>query len=145
MRDNSIPVIVNERDESCFSSLKSPPMMRDRSVRSILFAGATGAASIVGIAQRLASAGQSFEVHNFAQLVDREMLRDEIDALRRHGKVYHYFDLSHDLFAEKSAHAMSPARADTQIYCSGPPAFTDLIERQAREWVYANNVHKIAA
>ncbi|SAK73797.1 ferredoxin [Caballeronia catudaia] len=144
MRDNPIPVILNERDERCFSSLTSPQTMRDRNARSILFAGAAGAASIVGIAQRLASTGQRFEVHNFARMTDRELLRDEIDALRSHGKVFHYFDLSHDLFAEKSAHAMSPARADTQIYCSGPPAFTDLIERQAREWVYAANVHKIA-
>ena len=113
--------------------------------RSILFAGGTGAASMLGIAKRLASAGQRFELHNFAQSADRAVLQEEIDALRHHGKVHHYFDLSHDQFAQTSAHAMSPAHACTQIYCSGPQAFMDLIERQAREWVYAVNVHRISA
>jgi ferredoxin-NADP reductase len=112
--------------------------------RSILFAGETGAASILDIAKRLASAGHRFELHNFAQSADRTMLQEEIDALRHHGKVHQYFDLSHDQFAQTSAHAMSPAHAHTHIYCSGPRAFMDLIERQAREWVYPVNVHRIS-
>ena len=135
---------LNERDEVFVGSPQSPPTILDDRARSILFAGGIGAASIVGIARRLASASQRFEVHNFARSADRAVLREEFDALRRHGKVYHHFGLSDDLFAQKSSHAMSPTHANTQIYCSGPPAFMDLIERQAREWVYAANVHKIA-
>ncbi|BBU32798.1 hypothetical protein BTHE68_65320 (plasmid) [Burkholderia sp. THE68] len=134
---------LNERDEVFAGSPKNAPTILDDRARSILFAGGIGAASIVGIAKRLASAGQSFELHNFARSADRAVLRDEIDALRDHGKVHHYFDLSHDLFAQTSAHALSPSHASTQIYCSGPPAFMDLIGRQAREWVYAANIHKI--
>lgn len=135
---------LNERDEVYVGSLKSPPTILDDRARSILFAGGIGAASIAGIAKRLASAGQKFEVHNFARSADRAVLREELDALRIHGMVYHHFGLSDDLFAQKSSHAMSPTHANTQIYCSGPPAFMDLIERQAREWVYEANVHKIA-
>ncbi|BBQ01474.1 hypothetical protein BSFA1_66020 (plasmid) [Burkholderia sp. SFA1] len=137
MRDNLNP-------NTLFATLDSTRAMSDRSARAILFAGGTGAASIVGIARRLALAGQRFELHNFARSGEHAPLHDEIDALRSHGAVYHYFDLPHELYAEKSAHAMSPARANTQVYCSGPPAFTDLIARQAREWVYASNVHTIA-
>jgi ferredoxin-NADP reductase len=135
---------LNERDEVFVGTPKSPPTILDDRARSILFAGGIGAASIAGIAKRLASAGQRFEVHNFARSADRAVLREEFDALRSHGEVYHHFGLSDDLFAQKSSHAMSPTHANTQIYCSGPPAFMDLIERQAREWVYAANVHKIA-
>jgi ferredoxin-NADP reductase len=115
----------------------------DDRVRSILFAGGIGAASIAGIAKRLAAAGQRFEVHNFARSADRAILREKFDELRNHGKVYHYFGLSDDLFAQKSSHAMSPTQADSQIYCSGPHAFMDFVERQASEWVHAANIHKI--
>lgn len=134
---------LNERDEVFVGVPQSPPTVLDDRVRSILFSGGIGAASIVGIAKRLASAGQRFEVHNFARTADRAVLREEFDALRDHGEVYHYFDTSNDLFEQQTSHAMSPARASTQIYCSGPPAFMDFIERQAREWVYAANIHKI--
>ena len=134
---------LNERDEVFVGTPKSPSTIVDGRARSILFAGGIGAASIVGIAKRLASAGQTFEVHNFARSSDRALLREEFDALRSHCRVNHYFGLSDDLFAQKSSHAMSPTPANTQIYCSGPPAFMDLIERHAREWVYAANIHKI--
>ncbi|SAK95970.1 ferredoxin [Caballeronia glebae] len=141
MRDNLMPVI--ECDETFVGIPQSPPIALNERVRSILYCGGPGAASIVGIAKRLASAGRKFEVHHFAQSTDRAAFRDEFDALRDHGKVYHHLDLTDDLFAQKSAFTMSPTHACTQIYCSGPPAFTDLVERQAREWVHASNIHKI--
>jgi vanillate O-demethylase ferredoxin subunit len=51
--------------------------------------------------------------------------------------------LNADRLEETTSHAISPAHANTQIYCSGPPAFMDLIERHARDWVYPANIHKI--
>ncbi|WP_235851239.1 oxidoreductase [Paraburkholderia piptadeniae] len=111
---------LNERDEVFVGTPKSPPTILDDRARSILFAGGIGAASIAGIAKRLASAGQRFEVHIFARSADRAVLREEFDALRSHGTIYHHFGLSDDLFAQKSSHAMSPTHANTQIYCSAP-------------------------
>lgn len=143
MRGNLNHVI--QHDEPFVGIPQSPATIADNRVRSILYCGETGAESIVRIAKRLASAGRRFEVHNFARSSDRAALLTEFDALRGHGKVYHHFDLPDDLFAQKSASAMSPTHASTQIYCSGPPAFTDLVERQAREWVYAGNIHKIVS
>src|SRR3978361_848845 len=50
---------VNERDEGfVVGTPESPPTILDDRVRSILFAGGIGTASIAGIAKRLASAGQ---------------------------------------------------------------------------------------
>ncbi|SAL03819.1 ferredoxin [Caballeronia fortuita] len=143
MRDNVMPVI--ERDESFAGIEQGAPIVPDERVRSILYCGGTGAASIVGIAKRLASAGRSFELHSFAQSVDRAAFVDAFDALRDHGKVYHHFDLTDDLRAQKSASAMSPTHANTRIYCSGPRAFTDVVVRQARQWVHASNIHKIVS
>ncbi|WP_250516366.1 hypothetical protein [Caballeronia sp. INDeC2] len=138
MRGNLQSVI--ERDEPFVGM---PPRAQHARVRSILYCGGTGTASIVDIARRLASAGRGFEVHNFARSADRAAMLEAFDALRGHGEVYHHFDLPDDLRAQKSAVAMSPTHASTQIYCSGPRAFIDLVERQARNWVYATNIHKI--
>jgi len=138
MRGNLQSVI--ERDEPFVGM---PHRAQHDRVRSILYCRGTGAASIAGIARRLASAGRKFEVHTFARSAERTVLLEAFDALRSHGKVYHHFDLPDDLSAQKSAFAMSPTHASTQIYCSGPPAFTDLVERHARDWVYVANIHKI--
>jgi ferredoxin-NADP reductase len=134
---------MKEGDEAFVGIPISPPTILDDRVRSILYAAGIGAASIAGIAKQLASAGQQFEVHHFARSADHAVLREEFDAIQSHGKVYRYFGLPDDLVGEKSAHAMNPTHPTTQIYCSGPLAFMDLIERQAREWVYAKNIHKI--
>jgi ferredoxin-NADP reductase len=134
---------LKERDEIFVAPPKRAPTIPGECVRSILFAGGIGAASIAGIAKRLAAAGQRFEFHHFARSADRAVLQDEIDALRTHGKVHRYLDLPDALFEQTCSHALSPARAGTQIYCSGPPAFMDRVARQAREWVYAANIHTI--
>jgi vanillate O-demethylase ferredoxin subunit len=99
-------------------------------------------ASIAGIANRLALAGQTFELHNFARSPERAVFRKELDALKSKGKVYHHFGLDADGLERTTSHAMSPAHGNTQIYCSGPPALMDLIERQARDWVYPANIHR---
>ncbi|WP_233856994.1 oxidoreductase [Paraburkholderia sp. HD33-4] len=134
---------MKEGDEAFVGMPISPPTVLDDRVRSILYAAGIGAASIAGIAKRLASAGQKFEVHHFARSADQAVHREVFDAIQNHGKVYRYFGLPDDLVVEKSAHAMSPTHPTTQIYCSGPLAFMDFIEHQGREWVYAENIHKI--
>jgi ferredoxin-NADP reductase len=124
---------------------RSPTVVLDGSTRSILFAGGVGAASIAGIANRLALAGHKFELHNFARSPERALFREELDAIKVEGtgRVHHHFGLNADRLAHTTSHAMSPAHANTQIYCSGPPAFMELIYRQARDWVYPANIHKI--
>jgi ferredoxin-NADP reductase len=136
-------ISLSQGDEAFIVTPRSPTVILDGRTRSILFAGGVGAASIAGIANRLALAGQKFELHNFARSPDRAVFREELDALKREGRVHHHFGLNADRLEQTTSHAMSPAHANTQIYCSGPPAFMDLIERQARDWVYPANTHKI--
>ena len=136
-------ISLSPGDEAFIVTPRSPKVILDGRTRSILFAGGVGAASIAGIANRLASAGQKFEVYNFARSPERAVFLEELDALKSEGRVHHHFGLNADRLEQTTAHAMSPAHANTQIYCSGPPAFMDLIERQARDWVYPVNIHKI--
>ncbi len=136
-------ISLNQGDEAFVEMPRSPTVILDNRIRSILFAGGVGAASIAGIANRLALAGQMFELHNFARSPERAVFRDELDALTSEGTVFHHFGLDADRLEQTTSHAMTPAHANTQIYCSGPPAFMDLIERQARDWVYPANIHKI--
>jgi ferredoxin-NADP reductase len=134
---------LNQGDEAFVEMPRSPTVVFDGGIRSILFAGGVGAASIAGIANRLALAGQKFELHNFARSRERAVFREELDALPGEGRVHHHFGLDADELEQTTSHALSPAHACTQIYCSGPPAFMDLVERQARNWVYPANIHKI--
>jgi ferredoxin-NADP reductase len=136
-------ISLSQGDEVFITTPRSPKVILDGRTRSILFSGGVGAVSIAGIANRLASAGQIFELYNFARSPERAVFREELDALKGEGSVYHHFGLDTDRWERKTSHAMSPAHANTQIYCSGPPAFMDLIERQARDWVYPANIHKI--
>jgi ferredoxin-NADP reductase len=139
----SADISLSRGDEAFIAATRSPTVILDGRTQSILFAGGVGAASIAGIANRLAFAGQKFELHNFARSPERAVFREELDALKSEGRVHHHFGLNADRLEQTTSHAMSPAHANTQIYCSGPPAFMDLIERQARDWVYPANIRKI--
>jgi ferredoxin-NADP reductase len=136
-------ISLSQGDEAFIETPRSPAVILDGPTRSILFAGGVGAASIAGIAKQLDAAGQKFELHNFARSPERAVFREELDALKSEGRVHHHFGLDAEQLEQATSHAMSPAHANTQIYCSGPPAFMDLIARQAREWVYPGNIHKI--
>lgn len=134
---------LSRGNEAFITTTRSPKVKLDGRTPSILFAGGVGAASIAGIANRLALAGHKFELHNFARSPERAVYREALDVLKNEGKVLHHFGLNADRLEQTTSHAMSPAHANTQIYCSGPPAFMALIERQARDWVYPANIHKI--
>ncbi|MGV7242838.1 oxidoreductase [Caballeronia sp. M23-90] len=135
--------LLSQGNEMFIGALQNPTVVLNSCTRSILFSGGVGVASIAGIANRLAKAGQIFELHNFARSPGRAVFRDELDALGSEGRVNHHFGLDADQVVQTISHAMSPAHPNTQIYCSGPPAFMDLIERQARHWVYPDNIHRI--
>lgn len=130
-------------DQIYVGSPRNAVVVIDRSARYILLSAGVGATAIAGVAKRLASAGKPFEVHNFARTPERAVFREELDELRAHAKVHHRIGLDEDEIAQATSHAVSPAHASSQIICSGPPSFMNLIERQALEWVYPTNFHKI--
>jgi ferredoxin-NADP reductase len=136
-------LLLSQGNEMFIGALRNPTVVLNSCTRSILFSDGVGVASIAGIANQLAKAGQIFELHNFARSPGRAVFREELEAIGSDGKVNHHFGLDADQVAQTISHAMSPAHANTQIYCSGPPAFMDLIERQARHWVYPDNIHRI--
>jgi ferredoxin-NADP reductase len=115
----------------------------DPHARYVLFAGGLGLATIAGMAKRLADAGVPFELHHFAHSADRMPFCEASQAFAPHGQVHRRIGLSVDETGRAIAHALSPSRANTAIYCSGPPMLMDIVQREAREWVYPRNVHKI--
>jgi len=139
----SLDFALNHGKEVFVSTPRSDAVPVEDRARSILFATDVGVATIAGIAKRLAAAGQSFELHNFARSPERALYRDELDKLRGQGRVHHYFGQTTGQISQIVSHALSPTQANSQIYCSGPSPFVDLVHRQAREWVYSANVHDI--
>jgi ferredoxin-NADP reductase len=119
------------------------PLDIDRHARYLLFAAGLGVTTIAGIAKRLADAGAAFELHHFAQSADRSLWRPELRALAAHGQIHHRVGLSVDEIDRAVSHALSPSGASAHVYLSGPPRLMDLIQRNAREWVYPRNVHRI--
>ncbi|OLL31142.1 hypothetical protein BTH42_13095 [Burkholderia sp. SRS-W-2-2016] len=140
---HSIEFTLKDGDEILVGKPRITPVTLDAGARYILLGGGIGIAAIAGVARKLAASGIAFELHNFARTPERAVFRAELDGVREHGRVYHHVGLSAEEIAQTVAHALAPTHANSQVYCSGPPAFMDLIRRRAIEWVYPENVHQI--
>ncbi|MFM0336918.1 ferredoxin reductase domain-containing protein [Paraburkholderia fungorum] len=134
----------NRGDEIHMGVPRDPSVVIDRSARYILFSAGVGVKAIAGVARHIASVSRCcLEIHNFARTPERAVFRTDLDELRDHAQVNHRIGLSEEQIASAAAHAVSPTHANSHVICSGPPSFMKLIERQALQWVYPSNVHKI--
>jgi ferredoxin-NADP reductase len=134
----------NIGDEIYVGVPRNTAVVIDQSARYILFSAGVGAKAIASVAGHIASAsGCCLEVHNFARTPERAVFRADLDALPDHAQVSHRIGLNEEQIASATAHALSPTHAKSHVICSGPPSFMKLIERQALDWVYPSNVHKI--
>jgi len=134
---------MKDGDEILVGTPYTTPVTVNAGARYILLGGGVGIAAIAAVARKLTSCGVSFEVHHFARTPERAVFRDMLDEVQLHGKVRHYFGLSTEHIAQKVAHALGPTHASSQIYCSGPPAFMDIVQQSAQEWVHKENIHRI--
>jgi ferredoxin-NADP reductase len=134
----------NRGDEIYIGAPRNTAVVIDRNARYILFSAGVGVKAIAGVARHIASmAGRCLEIHNFARTPERAVFRTDLDELRDHASVSHQIGLSEEQIAGATAHALSPTHANSQVICSGPPAFMNLIECQALQWVYPSNIRKI--
>ncbi|MGF6659501.1 ferredoxin-NADP reductase [Paraburkholderia atlantica] len=133
----------NEGDEIRVGKPRSTAIVMDSTPRYILFSAGVGSIAIAGTAKRLASSGRCLEIYNFARTLQRAVFRKELDDFLGHARVCHKIGLSDAEILNAISHAVSPAQANTQIICSGPPSFMKLVEHQALDWVYPSNIHKI--
>ena len=133
----------NRGDEFYIGAPRNTEIVMDRKSRYILFSAGLGVTAIAGIAKRLAAADQLFEIHNFARTVERSIFREELDSLSAYGRVTTRIGLKEEEIELATSLAVSPTHPNSQIIFSGPPSFMKQVERQAREWVYPSNVHKI--
>ncbi|EML1599348.1 oxidoreductase [Burkholderia cenocepacia] len=133
----------NRGDEFYIGAPRNPEIVMDSNSRYILFSAGLGVTAVAGIAKRLAAAGKAFEIHNFARTLERTIFREELDSLSEYGQVNIRIGLKEEEIERATSLAVSPTHANSQIIFSGPPSFMRQIERQAREWVYPSNIHKI--
>ncbi|MFX1689697.1 oxidoreductase [Paraburkholderia sp. A2RI-6] len=133
----------NRGDELYIGRPRNTEILMDCNSRYILFSAGLGVTAIYGIAKRLAAAEILFEIHNFARTLERTLFREELDSLSAYGRVHHRIGLKEEEIELATSLALSPTHANSQIIFSGPPSFMKQIGRQAREWVYPSNIHKI--
>nr|WP_057929944.1 hypothetical protein [Burkholderia ambifaria] len=133
----------NHGDEFYLGTPRNTKIVMNCSARYILFSAGLGATTIAAVAKRLAAAGETFEVHNFSRTLERTIFRRELDELQEYGQVHHRIGLKEEEIEIATSLAVSPTHANSQIFFSGPPLFMENIERQARQWVYSSNIHKI--
>ncbi|MFL9921462.1 oxidoreductase [Paraburkholderia fungorum] len=146
-RGTSLPTsdfLWNRGEEIYIGSPRNTTVVIDQNARYILFSAGVGVKAIAGVARHIASmAGRCLEIHNFARTPERVVFREDLDELHDHAYVNHRIGLSEEQIANATAHALSPAHANSHVICSGPPSFMNRIECQALQWVYPSNVHKI--
>ncbi|MCC8392543.1 oxidoreductase [Paraburkholderia sp. MMS20-SJTR3] len=140
---DSLELTLKDGDEILVGKPRTTPVTLYPGARYILLGGGIGIAAIAGVARKLAASGMAFELHNFARTPQRAVFRAELDSVREHGRVYHHVGLSAEQIAQAVAHALGPTHANSQVYCSGPPAFMDFVRQRATQWVYPENVHRI--
>jgi ferredoxin-NADP reductase len=146
-RGTSLPgsdFLWNRGDEIYIGVPRNTAVVIDQSARYILFSAGVGVKAVAGVARHIASlTGRCLEIQNFARTPERIVFRADLDELRDHAKVSYQIGLTEAQIASATAHALSPTHANSHVICSGPPSFMTLIERQALQWVYPSNVHKI--
>ncbi|WP_109476354.1 oxidoreductase [Paraburkholderia sp. C35] len=130
-------------DEVCVGTPRDTPLIADGNPRYILFSAGVGVIAIAGAANRLAAVGQYPEIYNFARTPERAVFKKELDDLQGSARIRHKFGLNTEEIANAISHALSPTQANTQVICSGPPSFMELVERLAGDWVYQRNIQKI--
>lgn len=118
------------------------PLAHD-AAHSILLAGGIGVTPILCMAERLAHAGASFELHYCSREPQRAAFRERFDAphLEPHSRLY--FDTApvHERLDLERVLAM-PA-ADTHLYVCGPAGFIDFVLDATRRFGWrSGSVHR---
>lgn len=112
---------------------------------SVLLAGGIGVTPIVSMAEALAHAGASFEMHYCTRSAARTAFRDRLAEPRFAGRVHLYFDDAGDGKGEgfQLDALLAQPRTDTHLYVCGPSGFIAAAMESAKAagWDDAN-VHR---
>ncbi|MDF3836926.1 PDR/VanB family oxidoreductase [Cupriavidus basilensis] len=106
---------------------------------SILLAGGIGVTPILAMAQQLAHAGASFELHYCTRTPEHTAFRERLAQDDLRGRTHFYVDEPAGHRADLPRLLAAP-QAGTHLYVCGPAGFMDAVLRQAKEagWRDAN-------
>ncbi len=125
--------LVNEGDVLHISTPKNHFPLAHESSHSILLAGGIGVTPILCMAERLAVAGASFEMHYATRSPDRTAFRERIAASSFAQRVAFHHDDGPDEQKLRIEGLLNPVRPGVHLYVCGPKGFMDWLLDAARK------------
>lgn len=123
---------VHEGDVLRIAAPKNHFALHDEARHSLLLAGGIGVTPLLCMAEQLAAAGRSFDMHYCSRSPERAAFRSRIDAAAFAAQVRFHFDDGIDEQKLDIDQALGAAPADTHLYVCGPKGFIDWVLARAR-------------
>jgi vanillate O-demethylase ferredoxin subunit len=123
---------VNEGDTLTISPPRNHFPLAHEAVHSVLLAGGIGVTPILCMAERLAIAGASFEMHYATRARERTAFYDRISGSSFSDKVHFHFDNGLQEQKLELASVLKTPAAGVHLYVCGPKGFMDAVLATAR-------------
>jgi vanillate O-demethylase ferredoxin subunit len=124
--------LVNEGDTLTISAPRNHFPLAHEAAHSLLLAGGIGVTPILCMAERLAIAGASFEMHYATRSRERTAFHDRIARSGFAPQVQFHFDDGDEAQKLKLAELLASPKAGTHLYVCGPKGFMDAVLATAR-------------
>ena len=124
--------LVNEGDTLTISAPRNHFPLAHEAAHSLLLAGGIGVTPILCMAERLAIAGASFEMHYATRTRERTAFYDRIGRSGFASQVQFHFDDGDEAQKLKLPALLATPRAGTHLYVCGPKGFMDAALAMAR-------------
>ncbi len=109
---------------------------------TLLLAGGIGITPLICMAEQLAHAGASFELHYCTQTQGRTAFRERIAASKYCNSTFFHFDDGDPSQRLDIDSVLKDPQASRHLYVCGPPGFLEFVRSRAREHAWgAGNVH----
>ena len=124
--------LVNEGDTLTITAPRNHFPLAHEAAHSLLLAGGIGVTPILCMAERLAIAGASFEMHYATRSRERTAFHDRIVRSGYAHLVQFHFDDGDEAQKLKLAPLLAKPAAGTHLYVCGPKGFMDAVLAMAR-------------
>jgi vanillate O-demethylase ferredoxin subunit len=124
--------LVNEGDVLEISAPKNHFPLAHEAARSVLLAGGIGVTPILCMAERLAIAGEAFEMHYCTRSRDRTAFHGRIAKSSFADRVAFHFDDGAPQQKLDIEALLATPQAGTHLYVCGPKGFMEVVLRTAR-------------
>ncbi len=134
---------ISEGDRIQISEPRNHFPLAHEARRSLLFAGGIGVTPILCMAERLAHAGEEFEMHYCTRSPARTAFMERIQASAFANQVQFHFDDGDEAQKLDAARLLATPTPGTHVYVCGPGGFMEhvLNTAQAQNWP-AEQVHR---